>query len=47
MLASSIVQDGHRMLSLLAHSRHDFVPVKLIKLIVALPIGAAMLLAGW
>ncbi|RKZ19951.1 hypothetical protein DRQ50_00945 [bacterium] len=45
LLAGSIVQDGHGMLPLLAHSRKDFVYVKTINLAVGLGIGAlAMLL---
>ncbi|RKZ15923.1 hypothetical protein DRQ53_07725 [bacterium] len=44
LLASSIVQDGHGMLPLLAHSRKDFVYVKLINLAVGLGIGALALL---
>ncbi len=39
LLASSIVQDGHGMLPLLAHSRKDFVKVKTINLAVGLAVG--------
>jgi len=41
LLASSIVQDGHGMLPMLAHSRKVFVRVKAINLAVGLAIGAA------
>ncbi|MBN2505758.1 MAG: arsenic efflux protein [Verrucomicrobia bacterium] len=40
LLASSIVQDGHGMLPLLAHSRRGFVGVKLVSFIAGLLIGA-------
>jgi hypothetical protein len=46
LLASSIVQDGHGMLPMLAHSRKIFARVKLINLVVGLAIGAAGLLFG-
>jgi hypothetical protein len=46
LLASSIVQDGHGMLPMLAHSRKTFARVKLINLVVGLAIGAAGLLFG-
>jgi len=46
LMASSIVQDGHGMLPMLAHSRRDFVTVKLINVTVGALVGAAMLLAG-
>jgi hypothetical protein len=46
LVASSVVQDGHGMLPLLAESRGDFVRVKLVNLAVGLAVGAAMLLAG-
>ncbi|MGD2070367.1 MAG: putative manganese transporter [Gemmatimonadota bacterium] len=46
LVASSVVQDGHGMLPLLAQSRADFVRVKLVNLLVGLAVGAAMLLAG-
>jgi hypothetical protein len=39
ILSSSIVQDGHGMLPLLAHSRKGFVLVKAINLMVGLTIG--------
>jgi hypothetical protein len=47
LLAGSIVQDGHGMLPLLAHSRRDFVMVKSVKFVIGLAIGLACLLAGW
>jgi len=43
LLTSSIVQDGHGMLPLLAHSRRDFVVVKAINVVVGLAIGAALM----
>jgi hypothetical protein len=47
LLTSSIVQDGHGMLPMLAHSRRVFVQVKLINLAVGLAVGAAALLMGF
>ncbi len=47
LLASSIVQDGHGMLPLLAHSRRDFVQIKLINLVVGLGVGALALWLGY
>ncbi|MEX2115813.1 MAG: putative manganese transporter [Bacteroidota bacterium] len=46
LLASSIVQDGHGMLPLLAHSRRDFFIVKLINLGVGLLLGALFVMFG-
>ncbi len=46
LLASSIVQDGHGMLPLLAHSRRAFLVIKLINLIVGLVVGAALMAMG-
>lgn len=46
LLASSIVQDGHGMLPLLAFSRRDFLVVKLINFIVGLLLGGILLLFG-
>ncbi len=46
-LASSIVQDGHGMLPLLAESRRDFFRVKGINLVVGLLVGALGILMGW
>lgn len=47
LLASSIVQDGHGMLPMLAHSRRGFLAVKAINMTVGLVVGYAVLLAGW
>ena len=46
LLASSIVQDGHGMLPLLAHSRRAFVVVKLINLLVGVAVGAVVMALG-
>jgi hypothetical protein len=46
LLASSIVQDGHGMLPLLAHSRRTFLIVKGINLVVGFLVGAFLLLLG-
>jgi len=46
LLTSSIVQDGHGMLPLLAHSRRAFVVVKLINLLVGLAVGAVVMAMG-
>jgi len=46
LLASSIVQDGHGMLPLLAHSRRAFLAIKLINLVVGLAIGALIMAIG-
>ena len=46
LVTSSIVQDGHGMLPLLAHSRSDFVRVKAINLAVGLVVGTVMMLLG-
>lgn len=47
LVASSIVQDGHGMLPLLAESRKDFVLIKGINLVVGLGLGAMMLALGY
>jgi hypothetical protein len=47
LVASSVVQDGHGMLPLLAASKRAFVVVKLINLAVGAAVGAALLCAGW
>jgi len=47
LLASSIVQDGHGMLPLLADSRRDFLRVKLINFAVGLLIGLVGIVLGW
>jgi len=44
LVASSIVQDGHGLLPLLAHSKRAFLTVKLINLAVGLSVGAILLL---
>lgn len=46
LLTSSIVQDGHGMLPLLAHSRKAFIAVKLINLIVGWVVGAVAVAMG-
>ena len=47
LLASSIVQDGHGMLPLLADSRSDFLRVKGINFVIGLLLGLCGLLLGW
>lgn len=47
LLASSIVQDGHGMLPLLAESRRAFVITKAINLLAGFAIGAAALALGF
>ncbi len=47
LLASSIVQDGHGMLPLLAHSRRDFIVIKLINLLVGFTIGTVAVALGF
>ena len=46
LLASSIVQDGHGMLPLLAVSRRGFIWVKIINIIVGLLVGLIGYLAN-
>ncbi len=46
LAASSIVQDGHGMLPLLAHSVRDFAKVKAVNLAVGLAVGALLLALG-
>mgnify|MGYP006287701969 CR=1 FL=1 len=46
LLASSIVQDGHGMLPLLADSRRSFLVTKAINFLIGLLAGAALLAAG-
>ena len=46
LLASSIVQDGHGMLPMLAHSRRDFLIVKAINLLVGSIVGAVAMSLG-
>ena len=45
-LASSIVQDGHGMLPVLANSRHQFVVIKAINFALGLFVGAVALSLG-
>ncbi|MBE9522937.1 MAG: arsenic efflux protein [Proteobacteria bacterium] len=47
LLASSIVQDGHGMLPLLAESRRDFLKIKAINLVVGLLMGLIGYIAGY
>ncbi len=47
LLASSIVQDGHGMLPLLAESRRSFVAIKVVNIIYALIIGIGGYLIGF
>jgi hypothetical protein len=46
LLASSIVQDGHGMLPMLAQSRRAFVVIKGINFVAGLAVGAAVLALG-
>ena len=46
LLASSIVQDGHGMLPLLAHSRRAFIVIKLVNLLIGLAVGGLVLRFG-
>jgi hypothetical protein len=47
LVASSIVQDGHGMLPILAHSWQSFLKIKAVNLVTGLFIGALMLGLGW
>ncbi len=47
LLASSVVQDGHGMLPMLAESRLDFFKIKGINLFVGLCVGLTGYLTGW
>ncbi len=47
LLTSSIVQDGHGMLPLLAESRVEFVRVKAINLVAGLALGFVVMLLGY
>lgn len=47
LLAGSIVQDGHGMLPMLAHSRRAFFGIKLVNLGTGLVVGAVALWFGW
>jgi hypothetical protein len=46
LVTSSVVQDGHGMLPLLAESRREFVKIKLVNLVAGLILGGALALAG-
>ncbi len=46
LVASSIVQDGHGMLPLLAQSPRDFLRIKAVNLLAGLLVGALLLAAG-
>jgi hypothetical protein len=46
LVTSSVVQDGHGMLPLLAESRREFVKVKLVNLVAGLLLGGALALGG-
>ena len=47
LLASSIVQDGHGMLPVLAHSRRAFFAVKAVKFVIGLFAGLLGFFMGW
>jgi len=47
LVASSVVQDGHGMLPLLAESPREFVKVKVVNALAGLLLGGGMLLLGW
>jgi len=47
LVASSIVQDGHGMLPLLAHSWRDFLKVKAINLVAGILVGGILMMVGW
>jgi hypothetical protein len=47
LVGSSIVQDGHGLLPVLAHSRKDFVIIKAVALAVGLGVGGAMMAIGF
>ena len=47
LVGSSIVQDGHGLLPMLAHSRKDFLIIKTIALIAGLAVGAGMMILGF
>ena len=46
-LASSVVQDGHGMLPMLAESRKDFIKIKVINIAVGLLLGLIGYISGW
>lgn len=47
LLASSISQDGHGMLPVLAESKRSFLAVKIVNMIYALIVGLSTLLIGF
>jgi len=47
LVANTVVQDGHGMLPMLAHSRKDFLFIKAVVFVVGVTIGAAMMGFGW
>lgn len=47
LLASSIVQDGHGMLPMLAHSRVEFLKIKAINLVTGIVVGSTAMLMGF
>ena len=46
LLASCVVQDGHGMLPMLAHSRRDFFRIKAINLLAGIVLGASLMALG-
>ncbi len=46
LVANSIVQEGHGMLPLLAYSRRAFITIKIIKFLIGMAVGSALLIAG-
>jgi len=47
LVASSVVQDGHGMLPMLAHSVREFALIKAITFTAGLALGAALMSLGW
>ncbi len=47
LLTSAIVQDGHSMLPMLAHSVRDSLKIKAFNLAFGLTIGGLVYLSGW
>jgi hypothetical protein len=47
LVASSVVQDGHGMLPLLAESPREFVKIKAVNAVAGLLLGGGLLLLGW
>ncbi len=47
LAASSVVQDGHGMLPLLAESPAEFAKVKAVNFVAGLALGGAMMAVGW